>query len=1255
MKQKLLLILALVYISIGSVMSEEFYYHYETSQVVLNQSAGNYGNKSRVWIVSTAKSTSNSVSTPPGFRFAFVLPRSSGTTNYNGTTYPSARTYSIWNNSTSYDNNQNKLIGNNSLTYSYHSINFSQNANYKLTSGSLTVKSGKSNNVFMYGSFNCNDGNKYYITLGHPATTSTIQVPIDGLCEASDFTAYYGGIVQVMGENDAYEVSIAYNTSTLNRTGSISLYYNTDYPYNFTSVKNKSTNTEDPIVVCNRTVTVSNNCGLYTLSADLEGVSGNVYHVTMNYVLPVDGDVNYDYDNGETNDGSLDFIEGYDNNQTTKTNPANGRVKLQMKRSYTIDGYKTYYQESDIFFRVSSGITYIPTGSYDVSTCNTAGTIVANTDAVTTQSYMYTYGKFTNNNEIWFYWFINYGNAIVINPNHTDKPMYAYLLGASSVGIRTEMELNAMPDKYSLTVSAGTGANGSASITSAEGYGYTNSTNDDLTHGAAGTGNYYYDGTTVTLEAPDAQDGYRFTKWTKGSSSTSLSEETSYQFDVSSTNSGAYVANFEGNTYTVHFDGNDNTGGIMSDQTGFKYGTGKALTTNAFSRVYTVTYNYHDATSGNGTASSDATYTFNGWNTAADGSGTSYTNGYSLSTPSPIPNHNGTVNLYAQWNSASVTLPSPEKTGHNFLGWYTEETGGTRVGGAGDSYTPTAGINLHAQWEAITYTVTIAKNNNGYGTLTEESDNVRVINNVPYGKVITTGTGENANKVTINGTTVTATPAASDAQYSYAFSGWTNGAATVTGNMTVTATFTRTTNTYDITFKNADGTTLKKSDGTTDAVYTIAYGATPAYDGATPTKTADDAYTYTFNGWDNEIVAVTGTATYTATYTANPKSYTLTWATDGDALTGDYTSGSTAYGTTIVQPNTPTKASTVQYAYTFNGWSPTPDATMPAATTEYTATWTQTLRQYALNVAAGANGTVSGGGTYDYGTEHKITATPNTNYHFAQWQDGNTDNPRTITIDENTPNVTYTATFEIDGTPEIVLEEDGTATDNGVATTYAALLAKYGEGAAGGAKAVNVTINRSMSAGQWNTIALPFDVDPDTEYTEWDGHIFDMSNSTATTASMDIYFERIMDIIEAGKPYLFLVGEEITSMRFEGKILKTFTTQSYTAQSGDVSFHSVFTPTEYVKEKSYIFLINNRLYYPNQTSGTRARSFRAYFRILNGTVYTAPVRIRIADTGETITMDETEQEIETKKYVEDGILIIERGGVRYDAQGKRME
>ena len=54
-------------------------------------------------------------------------------------------------------------------------------------------------------------------------------------------------------------------------------------------------------------------------------------------------------------------------------------------------------------------------------------------------------------------------------------------------------------------------------------------------------------------------------------------------------------------------------------------------------------------------------------------------------------------------------------------------------------------------------------------------------------------------------------------------------------------------------------------------------------------------------------------------------------------------------------------------------------------------------------------GTVAGAGTYPVGATVTLTATANPGYTFSHWNDGNTDNPRTVTV---TANVTYTATFE---------------------------------------------------------------------------------------------------------------------------------------------------------------------------------------------------------------------------------------------------
>ena len=57
-------------------------------------------------------------------------------------------------------------------------------------------------------------------------------------------------------------------------------------------------------------------------------------------------------------------------------------------------------------------------------------------------------------------------------------------------------------------------------------------------------------------------------------------------------------------------------------------------------------------------------------------------------------------------------------------------------------------------------------------------------------------------------------------------------------------------------------------------------------------------------------------------------------------------------------------------------------------------------------------GSASGSGNYVEGATVTLTATANSGYHFTQWNDGNTQNPRQITASESK---TYTASFAADG------------------------------------------------------------------------------------------------------------------------------------------------------------------------------------------------------------------------------------------------
>jgi len=119
----------------------------------------------------------------------------------------------------------------------------------------------------------------------------------------------------------------------------------------------------------------------------------------------------------------------------------------------------------------------------------------------------------------------------------------------------------------------------------------------------------------------------------------------------------------------------------------------------------------------------------------------------------------------------------------------------------------------------------------------------------------------------IDGVPESAAPAVpsrtSTTQYSYAPLGWDsdmdsynsnyNHNAITKGDTVWYAAYTRTVRTYTITWVN-NGTTIETDTN-------VPYGATPQYNGATPTK---DGQTST--GWTPTPTTVTGNATYTATY-----------------------------------------------------------------------------------------------------------------------------------------------------------------------------------------------------------------------------------------------------------------------------------------------------------------------------------------------------------------------------------------------------
>ena len=220
--------------------------------------------------------------------------------------------------------------------------------------------------------------------------------------------------------------------------------------------------------------------------------------------------------------------------------------------------------------------------------------------------------------------------------------------------------------------------------------------------GTAPTAGSGLDGTSITLAANTfTEPGYTFAGWTDGSAT--YAAGSSYTL---ASNGSAIVLTATWTvdaSYTVTFDGNGSDGGAMAPQTEH---TPSALSTNAYSRTDYAFAGWNSAAYGSGTAYADGAtdpfsanqtlfaqwtvdasytvtfdgngsdggamapqtehtpsalsanaysrtgYAFAGWNSAADGSGTTYADGAS----DPF---GANQTLFAQWTVDALNPPAP--------------------------------------------------------------------------------------------------------------------------------------------------------------------------------------------------------------------------------------------------------------------------------------------------------------------------------------------------------------------------------------------------------------------------------------------------------------------------------------------------------------------------------------------------------------------------------------------------------------------
>ena len=306
------------------------------------------------------------------------------------------------------------------------------------------------------------------------------------------------------------------------------------------------------------------------------------------------------------------------------------------------------------------------------------------------------------------------------------------------------------------------------------------------------------EGKNYTIASAPSRVGYTFTGWNTAAngSGTPYAANATYSTDAELN----LYAQWQIKSATLTVNPN---GGIWEGRTTTQTYTQNYQTTKAISNPtsgpngYIVRFN---SNGGNTINQIIQTQSFSNWNLTGGGqlNGTTYTFGDTAGT------------LTAQYVGDAITLPTPTKTGATLKGWYTEITGGERVGGAEDPYTPTSTTTLFAQWNDIQYTLTVDPNG---GKWNGSTANQTVIGTYNLTTEISNPTAPNGYTVTLNDNgNITNVIQTQD------FNGWTNS-----GNGKISGT------TY----------TYGAGDGTLTANYTANSVTLP-----TPTKAG-----YTFAGW----------------------------------------------------------------------------------------------------------------------------------------------------------------------------------------------------------------------------------------------------------------------------------------------------------------------------------------------------------------------------------------------------------------------
>lgn len=212
----------------------------------------------------------------------------------------------------------------------------------------------------------------------------------------------------------------------------------------------------------------------------------------------------------------------------------------------------------------------------------------------------------------------------------------------------------------------------------------------------------------------------------------------------------------------------------------------------------------------------------------------------------------------------------------------------------------------------------------------------------------------------------------------------------------------------------------------------------------------------------------------------------------------------------------------------------------------------------------------------------------------------------------------------------------------------------------------NITYsNRTIRANMWNTICFPFDINSEQMRRNF-GIVVEFIGATfSESTGLEIECAPVTSM-KANTPYLVMPPQTKSTFNFMGvevkvnEASKQFEPEIVGTADDPVNFVGVLKPvTLNADDHSVLFVTaGNKVTYPNVTADIK--EFRGYFRVTpsnpaSGRRARACIVIRDRKEEPTALNDNVMQNNNTKKYMQDGRLVIEINGVRYNAQGQAID